>query len=77
MNIALGLDNYSKMKYMLQMADNLKKKKKLELTMKTKPEKTEKCLLEIEKIKVKGKKVLKKMEDFAAKNPTKAVVAYA
>lgn len=77
MNINFGLTDYGRMTYMLRMADQLKIKKRLEILVKDDPSSSAKYQKKIEEVEKKMKDILKQMEEYAKKNKTQGVVAYA
>jgi hypothetical protein len=60
-----GLSDYGRMRYMLQMADLLKIKKKFETQIIEEPANKEKYQKEIDKSQAKAKDILKQMETYA------------
>ena len=62
---------------MLEMADQLKVKKKFETMINEEPQNKEKYQKEIDKTQVKAKEILKKMETYSQKTKSCGVIAYA
>lgn len=77
MSMHYGLSDYGRMRYMLQMADLLKIKKKFETQITEEPANKEKYQKEIDKSQAKAKDILKQMETYAQKTKSCGVIAYA
>ena len=77
MSMHYGLSDYGRMRFMLQMADLLKVKKKFETMITEEPQNKEKYQKEIDKSQLKAKEILKNMETYGLKNNSGAVIAYA
>ena len=77
MNINFGLSEYGRMQYMLKMADLLKLKKRYEILMNESDHKDKReYAKKIDKLQDGAKKILKDMEEYAQKHPSKAVTAF-
>ena len=77
MSMHYGLSDYGRMRFMLEMADLLKIKKKFETMISEDPSNKEKYQKEIDKSQLKAKEILKNMETYAIKNKSCGVIAYA
>ena len=65
MSMHYGLSDYGRMRFMLEMAELLKVKKKFETMILEEPQNKEKYQKEIDKSQVKAKEILKNMETYA------------
>ena len=77
MSLHYGLSDYGRMTYMLQMAALLKQKKKYEAMANEEPHNKDKYQTEIDKFQLKAKDILAEMEQYAVKNKSRGVIAYA
>ena len=77
MSLHFGLSDCGRMRYMLEMADELKLKKKFETMISEEPENKDKYQKDVDKTQVKAKEILSEMEKYAQKNKSRGVVAYA
>lgn len=76
MSLNFGLTDYGRLRYMLEMADLLKDKRRIEKEQ-TETPKNPKLEAKVEKLQKSVDDVLKKMEDYAKKHKSKGVVAFA
>lgn len=65
MSLHFGLSDYGRMRYMLEMADELKLKKKFETMISEEPENKDKYQKEVDKTQVKAKEILSELEKYA------------
>jgi hypothetical protein len=65
MSLHFGLSDYGRMRYMLEMAEELKNKKKFETMLAEEPSNAEKYKKDIDKSQVKAKEILAEMEKYS------------
>ena len=77
MNVDFGLNDYGRLKYMMDMATMLHHKKVFENKIKDDPSKRDELQVKIDELNKKAIDKLKEMEDYAMSHKQRGVVAFA
>ena len=77
MNVDFGLNEYGRLKYMLEMAEMLHQKKLFENKIKEDPSKRDQFQGKIDELNKKAIDKLKEMEEYAKTHKQRGVVAFA